>query len=189
MQVTPYAGDLPEDEAAAAALAVQLESGGGPVNILGLDGSLSIDSGGGDVVLQCTQNMRQVTVRSQGGNVTVFTQPDMQVQMHAAAGKGVELQQGYVVLGAFSQHTPTMVQGCLEVQGQSSGGFNGQELEAETLKVSKRGERREQNTEGSKAPDAKSPLLVVQAGGGGVNVRVRSWRDSMLQRLASKQAA
>ena len=145
MQVTPYAGDLPEDETAAVALAVQLYSAGGHVNILGLDGSLSIDSAGGDVVLQCTQNLRQATVRSQGGNVTVFAQPDMQVQMHAAGGKGVELQQGCVVSGAFSQQTPTMVQGCLEAPGLGSA--EGLLVAGDTVQGSTRGERAEPSVE------------------------------------------
>lgn len=187
MQVTPYAGDLPEDEGAGAALAVQLYSGGGNISICGLDGSVSIDSTGGDVVLQCTQNFRQATVRSQGGDVTVFAHPGMQVQMHAAGGKGVEMQQGCVVSGAFSHQTPTMVQGCLEAPGLGSA--EGLLVAGDTVQGSTRGERAEPSVETNSISAAKMPLLVVNAGDGGVAMQVRSWRDSMLQRLAKRTVA
>lgn len=198
-QVTPYAGDLPEEEGSAAQ-AVQVHSGGGNISIRGLDGSLSIDSAGGDVVLQCTRNMRQATVRSQGGNVTVFAQPGMQIQLHAAGGKGVEIQEGCTVTGPYSQQAPTMVQGCLEVQESSPAGQGMSVVEAlnaidggasekeRNVKGSTRGERAEPSVESAPSPAAEKPLLVVHAGDGGVSVQVRSWRDSMLQRLSKKRA-
>jgi hypothetical protein len=190
VQVTPYAGDAVESEGKGAQ-AMQVQSRGGAINVRGLDGSLSIDSGGGDVVLQCTQNMRHAIVRSHGGSVSVFAQPDMQIQLHVVGGKGVEIPEGCTVTGPHSQQTPNMVQGCLHVREPGSAGAeeSNEGGAASNSAVTMRFERAEPHVQGVERPAAEKPLLVVVAGDGGVQVLVRSWRDSMLQRITMKRAA
>jgi hypothetical protein len=168
---------------------VQVHSGGGSISIRGLDGALSIDSGGGDVALQCTQNMRQAIIRSHGGDVSVFAQPDMQIQLHASGGKGVQIQEGCEITGPHSQSTPTMVQGLLQMQGETRSPAGMPNTADGLASTSMRSERAEPSKEALDSPAAAKPLLVVAAGDGEVKVLVRSWRDSMLHRFLKKSAA
>lgn len=193
VQVTPYAGETEETEEGAHS--VQVRSGGGKIIIRGLDGSLSIDSGGAEVVLQCTQNMKHGIVRSHGGNITAYGPPGTHIQLHAVGGNGVKVQEGCDITGPHSQQTPFMVQGLLQThEDQASGHVVGtrnpgeevvaQEREGSSLARSERGE-----PPAPRCAVAVHPVLVAVAGDGAVNVLIRSWRESLLQRFSAQRGS
>jgi len=149
-----------------------IQSGGGPITLGGIDGSVCVSSNGGDIAIQLYDKAKKVVLSSGGGNIVIHASPGM-------CGGEVEVKAAKKVVGRLpgvelSPSSAAAASGW-ETKDRYSGDV---EVPLSRLQVGQMGGR-------------EGVVLEIDAGEDGcVEIKERNWLDAVLERgrLEKEQA-